>query len=149
MSNKPDESIRAQFQRNLVAIVSIVLAVTGFSYNAYRMELTEANSNVRTAGFALIEKLASLDEVLIYARYSENIDQAEMERLRKSGWVQVIALRDLSYPMPADVRDASVQLMKTWQTHSLDLGSTGGYAEIDNSLESMRSQVIAALNDLD
>jgi len=31
------------------AVFSMIFAVTGFSYNAWRMEVSEANNNIRTA----------------------------------------------------------------------------------------------------
>ena len=52
----------------LTAILSLVFAVIGFSYNAWRLEATEDNSNIRTASFEVLGELAELEHV-IYAAY--------------------------------------------------------------------------------
>jgi hypothetical protein len=48
--------------------LSIVLAVVGISYSAWRLELSEDDINIRTALFTMLPKLAQLEQ-LIYASH--------------------------------------------------------------------------------
>ena len=52
----------------MTAIVGVVLSVTGFVYNAWRLEISEYNNNVRTASFEVLKELAELEQI-IYARH--------------------------------------------------------------------------------
>jgi hypothetical protein len=52
----------------MTAIVGVVLSVTGFIYNAWRLEISEYNNNVRTASFEVLKELAELEQI-IYARH--------------------------------------------------------------------------------
>ena len=40
------------------AILGVVFAVIGFTYNAWRLEVSEDNTNIRTAAFAVLNELA-------------------------------------------------------------------------------------------
>jgi len=50
----------------ITSIFSMVFAVLGFSYNAWRMELSEENNNLRTASFEVLLQLPGLEQI-IYA----------------------------------------------------------------------------------
>lgn len=43
-------SFKDQVRSNIVAIISLLLAILGLSYNTWRNEITEHNRNVRQAG---------------------------------------------------------------------------------------------------
>lgn len=49
-----------QFQRNAVAIISLVVALTGLGYNTWCNEQTESNRNQRFASFMVLSKLNEL-----------------------------------------------------------------------------------------
>lgn len=52
-------SLRQQVRRNLVAIISLVLALLSLSYNTWRNEVTEYNRNIRQAGLEILVTLGS------------------------------------------------------------------------------------------
>ncbi|MEM9056517.1 MAG: hypothetical protein AAGD86_03520 [Pseudomonadota bacterium] len=144
------ESIREQIRRNTVALISLAVAITSLSYATWRNEVTEDNRNVRVAGFAVIERLASLDEVTLFARFSgKDATPAMLEMGRKEGWVHVIALRDLCYTMPEPVQRSADDLHAAWQEHSEALRSADGYAAVNAAIEEVRSNTIASLRALD
>ncbi len=144
------ESVREQLRRNTVAIISLVVAITSLSYATWRNEVTEANRNVRTAGFALIERLASLDEVALFIRFSGSApDDEAAEMRRKEGWIHVIAMRDLCYTMPDAVRHSADQLYATWELSSDALRTPAGYSEVNAAIEQLRKETLAALRALD
>ncbi|UTW44186.1 hypothetical protein KFE80_07160 [bacterium SCSIO 12696] len=143
-------SFLQQIRRNSVALISLAIALASLGYNTWRNEVTEQNRNVRTAGFALIERLAELDEVAIHMRYARHdMTEAELENSRKRGWVQVIAMRDLRYFMPDSVNEKSTQLYSKWQMYSDELGEKDSYDKVNHSIETLRESVLTAIGELD
>ena len=49
----------AQIKVNIVAITSVIVALTGMGYNTYRNEKTEINHNVRAAAFETLKNLGA------------------------------------------------------------------------------------------
>ncbi len=111
------ERILEQLKRNAVALISLVVAITGLSYNTWRNEQSEFNRNQREAAFEILLKLAELDEVVNYSHY----DAAGDGDLKK-GWALVntidVLTSILAEPMPA----SGDRLIVTWSEHSPRLG---------------------------
>ncbi len=61
--------IPEQIRRNAVALISLAVALTSLGYNAWRNELTEANRNVREAGFIMVQHLDDLQQVPLFTRF--------------------------------------------------------------------------------
>ena len=57
----------------LTAIFSLIFAVVGFSYNAWRLEVTEDNSNIRTTAFEVLTELAELQQLIYSAHYDHDM----------------------------------------------------------------------------
>lgn len=102
------------------AIISLVFALTGFSYNAWRLEASEANATIRTASFQMLLELGQLEQLVYAAHYDQN---PELGNLR-TGWVKVGLVRDLSMLSTEPVQKASAQLASSWQQHSDNLPSS-------------------------
>ena len=92
------------------AIFSVLFALLGFSYNVWRMEITEHNSNVRSASFELLLQLAELEQ-LVYAAHYDQDPEAGNPRV---GWVKVGLIVDLSLSCGERVRVVAEQLRDTW-----------------------------------
>jgi hypothetical protein len=97
----------------LSLIFSILFAVTGFSYNVWRMEVTEQNSNIRTASFEMLLVLASLEQS-VYAAY---YDQDSQEGSPRKGWVRVGLIADLSMMTAPTVVNHAADLKQVWSDH--------------------------------
>lgn len=97
----------------LSLIFSILFAVAGFSYNVWRMEVTEQNSNIRTASFEMLLVLASLEQSV----YSAYYDQDLKEGSPRKGWVRVGLISDLSMMTAPSVVERAADLKNTWATH--------------------------------
>lgn len=144
------DSIKDQLRRNTVAIISLAVAITSLGYATWRNEATEANRNVRTAGFAVIERLASLDEVALFIRYSGDGTSADtLETRRKEGWIHIIALRDLCFAMPPEVTESADALYEVWQRQSGALRTAQGYEQLNAAIEATRKSTLGALRALD
>ena len=77
---------------SFTAVVSLVFAVTGFSYNAWRLEQSEENNIVRDASFQVLTELAEFEQV-IYINHYDGDSIAGSPRL---GWVKIGLVNDLS-----------------------------------------------------
>lgn len=76
----------------ITSILSILLTLVGFSYNVYRLEQSEINSNIRTSSFEILKELANLEQI-VYASHYEKDDKTGNPR---TGWVKVGIVKDLS-----------------------------------------------------
>ena len=76
----------------LTAIISILLTLAGFSYNVYRLEQSEINSNVRTSSFEMLKELANLEQII----YSAYYDQDKVLGNPRNAWVKIGIISDLS-----------------------------------------------------
>jgi hypothetical protein len=57
-------AIRDQLRDNMVALTSLVIALSALGYSTWRNELTELNQNIRDAGFELLTEIGSLQQMM-------------------------------------------------------------------------------------
>ncbi|TQV87621.1 hypothetical protein [Aliikangiella coralliicola] len=96
------------------AIFSVFFAIAGFSYNTWRMEVTEDNNNIRTAAFEVIIVLAELEQVIYAAHY----DQNESEGNPRVGWVKVGLASDLSALVGPEIENSMKKVTAEWSDAS-------------------------------
>jgi len=146
VTEKDNSSIRAQISRNAVALISLVVAVGSLGYNTWRNELTEANRNVRSAGFQLMNEIAKLQQVVLLSHY----DMDDVRGNPRVGWTHVIAIKDLAYSMPADVQTACDDLFLVWQDNWDSLANTpASLDKIDSSINNAKGKILRAIEALD
>jgi len=97
----------------LTAILGLVFAVIGFSYNAWRLESSEKNNNIRLAAFTVITELAHLEQLIYAAHY----DQDLINGSPRKGWVKVGLIVDLSFLIDDTVQLQADALKLTWQNN--------------------------------
>jgi len=100
-----------QLLNHSVAVVSLIAAIVGLSYNAWQANQNEINQNMRTAAFEVLKNLGELQTVVNYAHFSE--DEARGNPIE--GWKHVTMVRDLSHLLKPDVRKQSQLLYEAWQ----------------------------------
>lgn len=138
--------VREQIRNNLVAIISLVVAVTSLSYNTWRNEQSEYNRNVRQGGFEMLIKLGALQEVLFYSHY----DRDSVRGSPRSGWAYVLVIDDLSASLPAPVPASADRLLAIWESNWQGLGADDHSAEqISGAIDALRGDVLSALKSLD
>lgn len=141
----PRDSLREQFRRNLVAIISLSVALSGLAYNTWRNEKSELNSNVRTAGFEILVKVGELQRVVFLSHYDADPELGNP----RLGWSHVLTIQDLSQVMPPPVPAAAEKLLQVWQRQWHTLGSSpDGVHAIDEAIDAYRGAVLASLKAL-
>lgn len=102
-----DNKLKAYY---LVSIFSLIFAVSGFSYNTWRMEVTEDNSNVRTASFKTLIVLSELQQLI----YSAHYDKDMVNGNPRVGWVKIGLITDLSSLISKTTSASATELNKLW-----------------------------------
>ncbi|GIU48849.1 MULTISPECIES: hypothetical protein [Shewanella] len=101
----------------LTVIFSLLFSLMGFSYNVWRMEITEHNSNVRTACFEMLLELAQLQQLVYTAHYDQDLKLGSP----RVGWVKVGLIEDLSSLTGVSVIKSSKQLTQVWSNQWQDM----------------------------
>jgi hypothetical protein len=140
---KHDEhSIIEQIRRNLLAIISLLVAISALGYNTWRNETTEENRNTRLASFEILVQLGKLQIITDHAHYGNNNEMGNPI----TGWGHVAMIDDLSFLMPAPIPGMATNLKETWQTNWQGLGNDEASAlKITESITDMRKSVKARL----
>ena len=139
-------SIRDQLRRSTVALISLVVALVGLTYNTWRNELTEHNRNLRAAGFEMILTVGELQQIVFFSHY----DQDQYRGNPRAGWTRVLLLDDLSEIMPDHVEVATDDLRATWDEDWAALGSEAeAETRITAAIDRVRDETLEALADLD
>ena len=130
----------------LTVIFSVIFALLGFTYNVWRMEVTEENSNIRTASFEVLLTLSSLEQLV----YSAHYDGDEQEGNPRKGWVKVGLIEDLSM-LTTDSVQAQAAALKTvwtdnWATMMDDRHSAD---QIVSAIDSTRTELKRVLKSLE
>ena len=145
--NDRENSFVKQLQRNAVALISIVIAVSSLSYNTWRNEKTEENRNQRVAAFEILLKLGELQQVVFHHYYDKDTRDKGNPR---TGWTYVLTIRDLSRVMPTPLHHDTDQLLQIWSDNWE--GLEDDKASVDAILEGIehtRSQMLSLLKSLE
>jgi hypothetical protein len=139
-----DVSVGTQIHRNLVALISLVIAISSFGYNSWRNEQTEANRNIRDGGFYLLRELGQLQLVVDRGHYRQDEDAGDPI----IGWNRVILIQDMAMLMPETVQLEAQELFEVWdsdwQTIGHDISGVERItAQVDATREAVRQELAA------
>jgi hypothetical protein len=139
-------TIRQQLRNNVVALVSLAVALGGLGYNTWRNERTEHNRNVRTATFELLTRLAELERVVYLAQYDRDASGGNP----RVGWTYVLVISDLASVVPAPVPAKAAELHKVWSENWEGLGTDDESSanRIDDAIGHLRDASLAMLKSL-
>ncbi len=112
-------SIKNQLKQNVIAITSLLVALTGLTANISYMEHKERNSNLRTASFQVLIELSALEQITFHLQY----DTESAINNARNGWVKVRLVSALSALMPEKVQLSSLKLSKVWKNNWQLLGN--------------------------
>lgn len=129
-----------------VAIISLVVAFTALGYNTWRNEQSEFNRNIRRAGFEMLVHISALQRITYLAHFEQDQEGGNP----RSGWVEVLVLRDLALLMPDSIAEHADGLYQAWNDNWMGLGNDDlAVAAIDTAIDELRQQVVVVLESLD
>ncbi len=135
-------SFLEQIRRNAVALISLVVAVSGLSYNSWRNELSEENRNLRHAAFEVLLKLGELQQVVFHSHYDMDYERGSA----RAGWAYALTIRDLALVLP----EATESLLATWGDNWEGLGAEQDNADaILQAIDETRNATLDVLRSLD
>lgn len=135
-----------QLQRNSLAVISLLVALTALGYNTWRNELSEQNRNIRLAGFEMLLHASELRRISYIAHY----DRDSVQGNPRTGWVKVMVIRDLSMIMPQKLRESANSLFATWQDDWQGLGNgDDAIISIEAALDELRAGILETLDSLE
>lgn len=138
-------SLLQQLKLNIVAIISLVTAIVGISYNNWRDHQNQINDNMRSAAFEVLTDLGELQTIVNYAHFQK--DQTLGNPIE--GWKHVVMVRDLSHLLKPDVAKAADNLYRNWQTNWEDLGDNQqAELTISNQITKTRQAVLMTIDSL-
>ena len=128
-----------------LSIASLLFALIGFSYNLWRLEVSEHNTQVRTASFELLIQLSEFEQVVFSAFYDNDPKQGNPRK----GWVKVTLVKDLSLLINESVNARAQALFTRWQEDWQAIESGSGDLElINDKIEQLRNEVRKTLKAL-
>jgi len=140
-------NFREQLRRNMVALISLVIAITSLTYNTWRNEQSEENRTQRLVAIEILLKLGQLQQLVYHNHYDGDVDEKGNPR---TGWTLVLTMRDIAQILEAPVPESAETLRATWEAHWQRLpDSTNSKDAIEDSIESLRSDTLAMLKALD
>ncbi len=145
-------TVREQFRRNAVALISLAIAISSLGYNTWRNEASEHNRNQRLVAIELLLMLSDLQQALLDSRYGK---ESESKSNLRKGWVAVLTIRDISMIAGGAVHESADVLFATWERESGSLTSNDeavndtAKTSIENALNSVRLESQEVLRSLD
>ena len=138
-------SIKSQLRNNAIAIISLVVALSSFSYTAWRTERSERNRTTRQAAFQMLVALGEMKQVIYHGHY----DHDAVRGNPRTGWVYVETIRDFSSAMPAPVPAKAEVLMQSWQSHWEGIGTRDEDADaVTDAVDNCRAAVVETIRTL-
>ena len=140
-------TIKEQIRRNMVALISLAVAVTGLGYNTWRNEASEHNRNQRLVSIELLLMLGELQQLTLDNHYG---DDANREAISRKAWAKVLSIRDLAQISEGSVPASSMALYDIWSSDYDKLGENAVAKDrIVSALDEVRSDAHDVLKSLD
>lgn len=129
----------------ITSIITILLTLVGFSYNVYRLEQSELNSNIRTSSFEMLKELANLEKIVYAAHYDKDTKLGNP----RNGWVKVGVITDLSIICFGTNNNKTDDLKKTWKDNWSTMAQNQESAtKIVKSIDKLRIEIRKVLQNL-
>ncbi len=130
----------------ITVIFSLFFALIGFSYNVWRMEVSEANSNIREASFEMLLELSKFQQLIYVGHYDKDMTIGNPRK----GWVKVLLISDLSHLTTQSIEIEAENLKDIWttcsETYHTDLEEL---KKLDSSIDVIRMEIKRVLKTLD
>ncbi len=130
----------------MMVIFSVLFSLIGFSYNVWRMEVSEENNNIRTACFEMLVNLSSLEQLIYTAYYDGNTAESSP----RIGWVKVGLIGDLSTLTDDAVEKQSTMLREYWSENWNTVATSQDSVDtMVKAIDSVRTEIKVLLTSLE
>jgi hypothetical protein len=136
-------SLKEQFRRNAVALISLAVAVTGLGYNTWRNEVSEHNRNQRLISIQILVMLGEFQQVVLDRRHDKESDG---ESARRKGWALARTVRDIAMIAEGGVPDSAERLFEVWARDSESLRSNKNTEEAPERAKDAQEAIEAAID---
>jgi hypothetical protein len=127
-------------------IFSVLFTLIGFSYNVWRMEVSETNNNIRTASFEILINLSSLEQLIYASHYDGDLKEGNPRK----GWVTVGLISDLSIITNDEIRIKTAELNSVWSAHWKAMQTNQvSVNKIVEAIDAVREEIKKSLNSLE
>ena len=135
---------KRQYQFYFV-VFSVLLSLSGFSYNVWRLESTETNNTIRTASFEILLELSQLEQLIYALHYDKN----QAEGSPRNGWVKVGLINDLSPLAGENVMVKADALRSIWSENWNSIESSNlATNEVVDAIEATRKEINKTITSL-
>ena len=142
-----NNSFKEQVRRNLVALISLVVAITSLSYNSWRNEKSEENRTQRVVSIEVLMRLGELQQLVWHHHWDRDFE--DKGNLR-TGWTLVLVMKDISQILDDPLPASTASLLQIWDENSEDLDTSRDAEQaIIAAISSVRSDALALLQELD
>jgi len=143
----------SQVRANIVAIVSVIVALSGLAYNTWRNEKTEINRNVRVAAFETLKNLGEAQIIVEYVHFKKlrmlNDPLASLGRDPLQGWSRMIYIRDLAQVLPPPGPAEADLLFAAWRDNVEALETDkNAMIKITDEIQRLRLTTLEILGEL-
>ena len=136
-----------QVRRNLVALISLVIAITSLTYNTWRNEQSEENRTQRLVAIEILLKLGQLQQLVYHNHFDGDVEDKGNPR---TGWTLVVTVRDIAQILESPLPESAMSLHATWEANWLALPDKRAANDaIVESIDSLRADTLAMLKALD
>lgn len=140
-------SLKDQIRRNLVALISLAIAITSLGYNTWRNEASEYNRNQRLVSIQVLVLLGEVHQFTLDRHYGKNIDG---EAVLRKAWARVLTIQDIAMVAEGDVPSAANTLYETWNADYNALGeNVAAKDRIVEAISGVRAATHEVLRSLD
>ena len=135
-----------QLKLNSVAIISLLTAISGFTYNTWQGHQNEVNQNMRIAAFEVLKNLGELQTVVNYAHFAD--DQSRGNPIE--GWKHATMVRDLSHLLTPEAAKQGQVLFAEWESDWEKLESDNqAEKHISEQIAKTRQAVLSTIDNLE
>lgn len=136
-------------KQHSLSLISLFVAFSALGYNTWRNEATEANRNIRMAGFEMIKHIGALQRIAYLAHY----DNDRKHGNPRLGWTEVLLIQDQAHLMLNEVPVTAHKLLLSWENNwaslEQEVPDERAIQAIDQAVEELRQHVLETMDRLD
>jgi len=134
-------TIKQQIRENIIAIISLIVAIAALYHNERLYELSERNRNIRLAAFEVLMHLGELQQVVNSIHYNDQ----SLPNAIMLGWGHVALIGDLSTLIPAPVPKAVQELILAWKQYNDQIKEESAADAISDHINQTREAILKAI----